>query len=219
MKLLYLAPAVALAGLAACGGAATDASNAPPEAAGERSPEVSAAPAPSPSAPTQYWGVKPGEALPIVWEDLMPPGAEEELMRQMTEFYDALEKRYGEGYYIEEGAADDTMPQFGTFDVARELDGQRVRIAGYVVPLDGTEQGRYAEFLFVPYMGACIHSPPPPPNQIILVRAPEGQRISDIWVPYYVEGTLSTGEFRNDTGNAAYALTLTGLEPYPVPAP
>ena len=135
----------------------------------------------------------------------------------MNAFYGA--QRYGEGYYIEEGGADDTMPQFGTFEVAHELDGHLVRIPGYVVPLDGTEQGRYTEFLFVPYMGACIHSPPPPPNQIIFARAPEGQRINDIWIPYYLEGTLSAGEFMNDTGNAAYALDFKSLEPYPIPEP
>lgn len=203
--------------LAACSPAATETAQAPVAGADALAPETPAAP--KSDAPTQYWGVKPGEALPIIWQDLMPPGAEEELIRQMTEFYDALEKRYGEGFVIEEGGADDTMPQFGTFDVAHELDGQLVRIPGYVVPLDGTEQGRYTEFLFVPYMGACIHSPPPPPNQIILVRAPEGQAITDIWIPYYVEGTLSTGEFLNDTGNAAYALDFKSLEPYPIPEP
>ncbi|MFN7179789.1 DUF3299 domain-containing protein [Hyphomonas sp.] len=203
--------------LAACSPAATETAQAPVAGADALAPETPATQ--KSDAPTQYWGVKPGEALPIVWQDLMPPGAEEELIRQMTEFYDALEKRYGEGFVIEEGGADDTMPQFGTFDVAHELDGQLVRIPGYVVPLDGTEQGRYTEFLFVPYMGACIHSPPPPPNQIILVRAPEGQAITDIWIPYYVEGTLSTGEFLNDTGNAAYALDFKSLEPYPIPEP
>lgn len=203
--------------LAACSPAATETVQEPAPESTAEAPETPAAQ--ESGAPTQYWGVKPGEALPIVWQDLMPPGAEAELIRQMTEFYDALEKRYGEGYYIEEGAAEDTMPQFGTFDAAHELDGQLVRIPGYVVPLDGTEQGRYTEFLFVPYMGACIHSPPPPPNQIILVRAPEGQRITDIWMPYYLEGTLSTGEFLNDTGNAAYALELKTLEPYPMPEP
>lgn len=203
--------------LAACSPAATETAQAPVAEADAVAPETPAVQ--KSDAPTQYWGVKPGEALPIVWQDLMPPGAEEELIRQMTEFYDALEKRYGEGFVIEEGGADDTMPQFGTFDVAHELDGQLVRLPGYVVPLDGTEQGRYTEFLFVPYMGACIHSPPPPPNQIILVRAPEGQAITDIWIPYYVEGTLSTGEFLNDTGNAAYALDFKSLEPYPIPEP
>lgn len=204
--------------LAACSPPAMEDAPETAPALEEAAPATVAAPRRS-AAPTEYWGVKPGEALPVTWEDLMPPGAEAELIRQMTEFYDALDKRYGEGFTIEEGAADDTMPQFGTFDVAHELDDQLVRIPGYVVPLDGTEQGRYTEFLFVPYMGACIHSPPPPPNQIILVRAPEGQRITDIWIPYYVEGTLSTGEFLNDTGNAAYALQLTKLEPYPLMEP
>ncbi|MGB1007610.1 MAG: DUF3299 domain-containing protein, partial [Thalassobaculaceae bacterium] len=48
------------------------------------------------------------------------------------------------------------------------LDGQTVRLPGFVLPL--TENGAAGdEFLLVPYVGACIHSPPPPPNQMVLV--------------------------------------------------
>lgn len=55
--------------------------------------------------------------------------------------------------------------------VRPDLDGQRVRLRGYVVPL-GVGWGGTDEFLLVPYYGACIHSPPPPPNQIVHVKAP-----------------------------------------------
>lgn len=206
--------------LASCGALEPEAS--------EPAPAVSEVPDPAPETaaietaprePVQYWGVKPGEPLPVIWQDLIPPESEAELLRQQEDFYAELEKRYAAGLDIAEGSEADVMPQFGTFDAATELDGQLIRIPGYVVPVDGTEQGRYTEFLFVPYMGACIHTPPPPPNQIILVRAEDGVRVNDIWMPYYLEGTLSTGEFLNDTGNAAYALDFASLEPYPIPEP
>ena len=71
---------------------------------------------------------------------------------------------------IEEGSEFDFMPQLGTFETVEELDGEFVRIPGYVVPFDFDSDQSWAEFLFVPYMGACIHTPPPPPNQIVLVR-------------------------------------------------
>ena len=51
-------------------------------------------------------------------------------------------------------------------------------------------QGRVTEFFLVPYPGACIHVPPPPPNQIVLVRYPQGLKLTDIYTPLWVSGTL-----------------------------
>ncbi|MEM1151658.1 MAG: DUF3299 domain-containing protein [Pseudomonadota bacterium] len=179
------------------------------------------------NASSRYWGIAPGEALPILWEDLMPEGSEEELLRQQEEFYRMLEKRYMANATsladaasfdsIEEGSDLDFMPQFGTFDVVEDLNGEKIRIPGYVVPFDFNLKRRHETFLFVPYMGACIHTPPPPPNQIIYVRADPAVRIKDIWVPYWVEGTLAGEQVLNDTGDAAYSLTLDLIEPYPLP--
>lgn len=181
------------------------------------------------SEPTgsKYWGIAPGEPLPIMWEDLMPAGAEEALLRQQQEFFNMLEERYAANAStlgdatsldaVEEGSALDYMPQFGTFDAVEDLDGELIRIPGYVVPFDFDVRQRHREFLFVPYMGACIHTPPPPPNQIIFVRADPAMRIKDIWVPYWLEGELSTEENRNELGDAAYTLRLDQLEPYPAP--
>ncbi|MFP3457944.1 DUF3299 domain-containing protein, partial [Psychrobacter sp. SIMBA_152] len=57
--------------------------------------------------------------------------------------------------------------------VVEALDGKKVRIPGYVVQLEG-DADNVTEFLLVPYFGACIHVPPPPPNQIIHVEYAEG---------------------------------------------
>jgi hypothetical protein len=51
------------------------------------------------------------------------------------------------------------------------LDGQNIRLPGYIVPLEVSEEGRTTEFLLVPYFGACIHVPPPPSNQIVHVKS------------------------------------------------
>jgi len=212
---------------AACGRAAPPA-EAPPLPENARTADFEANAAETGSAATrrdagEFWGVAPGEALPIIWSDLMPSGAEEELARQQAEFYAELDARYQSGGLdpsaIEEGSDLDYMPQLGTFDTVTELDGVRVRIPGYVVPFDFDPRARHTQFLFVPYMGACIHTPPPPPNQIIFVRAAEGVTVPDIWAPYYLEGTFSSGEFRNDVGDAAYSIDLAALEPYPVMEP
>lgn len=176
---------------------------------------------------TTYWGVKEGEALPLMWEDLMPEGSEEELIQEYEEFYAMLEKRYAANMTtladadpyaaIAEGSALDMMPQLGTFDTVDELHGAFVRIPGYVVPFEFNSKKRQQEFLFVPYMGACIHSPPPPPNQIIFVRADPAVRVKDIWAPYWIEGTLSPEKNENEVGDAAYTMSLSSIEPYPIP--
>ena len=179
------------------------------------------------SASAVYWGVEEGEALTIMWEDLMPEGSEEALMAEYEAFYAMLEQRYAANTttladadpyaMIEEGSEFDYMPQLGNFDTVEDLDGQHARIPGYVVPFDFNTDRQQTEFLFVPYMGACIHSPPPPPNQIIFVRADPAVRIKDIWVPYWLEGTLSTEKTENDLGNTAYSMSMMEIEPYPMP--
>ncbi|MNQ42262.1 hypothetical protein D3C85_559630 [compost metagenome] len=58
----------------------------------------------------------------------------------------------------------------------------------------------------MPYPGACIHVPPPPPNQIVLVRYPKGIALNDIYAPIWVDGTLKVEQVRNDMADAAYAL-------------
>ncbi|MEM9938704.1 MAG: DUF3299 domain-containing protein [Pseudomonadota bacterium] len=190
-------------------------------------PNVATSEATQTSSDPIYWGVKDGEALTIMWEDLMPEGSEEELMQAYEEFYAMLEKRYAANTTtladadpyggIAEGSDLDYMPQLGTFDTVDELDGQDIRIPGYVVPFDFNLKRRHDAFLFVPYMGACIHTPPPPPNQIIFVRADPSVRIKDIWAPYWVEGTLRVETNENELGDTAYAMQLTEIEDYPTP--
>lgn len=73
--------------------------------------------------------------------------------------------------------------------VVASLDGQTVRLAGYILPLEfsGTD---VTEFLLVPYVGACIHVPPPPPNQIVYVRSREPFTSEDLYTAVWVTGHM-----------------------------
>ncbi len=71
------------------------------------------------------------------------------------------------------------------------LNGQVVRMPGYVVPLEYAGS-KVTEFLLVPFVGACIHVPPPPPNQIVHVKASDGFEDSGIFTPVYVTGRMTT---------------------------
>ncbi|MCU0968019.1 MAG: DUF3299 domain-containing protein [Rubrivivax sp.] len=97
--------------------------------------------------------------------------------------------------------------------VNESLKGQRVRIPGYVVPLEESDAG-LKEFLLVPYFGACIHTPPPPANQIIhvLSRTPvKGVRSMD---PVWITGPLGTERTDSYMGAAGYRIEAQSVEPY-----
>lgn len=166
----------------------------------------------------------------LAWEDLMPEGEDERLEELYAEFYEEFEARMMQQQstfsstldmdqnmnlsLIAEGSDMDTMEQIGTFNVVEDLDGMKVRLPGYIVPLDFSASAEHREFLLVPYFGACLHSPPPPPNQIIFVTANPPANIPDIYEPVWLEGTLTTGQFDSELGNSAYELSLSLLEPY-----
>ena len=98
-----------------------------------------------------------------------------------------------------------------------ELNGANIRIPGYIVPLDFTENQSVTDFFLVPYFGACIHVPPPPPNQIILIKSDEGVEINDLFAPYWVSGELLTELQENDLALSAYSMNLQQLELYTGP--
>lgn len=164
----------------------------------------------------------------ITWEDLMPEGEEQKLEELYNEFYAELEARFQQNEstlmqstqdqdistLIQEGSADDSMDQIGTFNVVEDLNGESVRIPGYVVPFNFSLTSEYDEFLLVPYFGACLHTPPPPPNQILYVKASPSAKVESIYDPVWLEGTLKTGEFMSELGNSAYELQLSKIEPY-----
>ncbi|MDD0975937.1 DUF3299 domain-containing protein [Pseudomonas fontis] len=86
------------------------------------------------------------------------------------------------------------------------MNGKQIRLGGYPVPLETDSKGNSTLFFLVPYPGACIHVPPPPPNQLVLVRYPKGLKLDDIYTPLWVSGTLKVEKVSNDLADAAYAL-------------
>ncbi len=103
-----------------------------------------------------------------------------------------------------------------TAPVNQKLIGQSVRIPGFVVPLEDSKDG-LKEFLLVPYFGACVHSPPPPSNQIIhvLPKSPaKGLRSMDaVWIT----GTLRNQQTDSYMGASSWRLEAVGVAPYTEP--
>jgi hypothetical protein len=98
--------------------------------------------------------------------------------------------------------------------VVQSLDGKRVHIGGYVVPLD-FEATRVKEFLLVPFIGACIHVPPPPANQIVYVKAEQGFDVKATFEPVWVTGTLTVTPAFTGLAEAGYTITAEKVEPRP----
>jgi hypothetical protein len=95
--------------------------------------------------------------------------------------------------------------------VVTALDGKRVRIGGYVVSLD-FDATRVKEFLLVPFVGACIHVPPPPANQIVYVKSAQGFDVKGMFEPVWVTGTLKVTAAFTGLAEAGYSLEADKVE-------
>ena len=96
------------------------------------------------------------------------------------------------------------------------LEGKLVKVPGFTVPLEDFASSA-TEFLLVPYVGACIHTPPPPPNQLVYIEMDEGKRAKmDGWNPVWVEGVLTIEMTESVYGHVGF--TITGHRVYPYEA-
>ena len=75
--------------------------------------------------------------------------------------------------------------------VNSSLNGKDVKIAGYLLPLEFSEKAE-KDFLLVPYVGACVHVPPPPANQLVLIRLAKGMQVKDLYTPVWISGQMKT---------------------------
>ena len=104
-------------------------------------------------------------------------------------------------------------PQTINAPVVTELNGQLVKIPGFVVPLEGDDD-KVTEFLLVPYFGACVHVPPPPSNQIVYVKIPEGAPAEAMYDPIWVVGTLTTESWSGELAQVGYSMQGISIAPY-----
>ena len=95
-----------------------------------------------------------------------------------------------------------------------DLDKKDVRIPGFMVPVEYDDQQVVTRFLLVPYFGACIHEPPPPPNQTIYAEFEDGYKLESLWMPVWIEGKLATIRVEEDLATASYTLSASKIEPY-----
>jgi hypothetical protein len=101
------------------------------------------------------------------------------------------------------------------------LDGQLVRLPGYLLPLEFSGK-QVTEFLLVPWVGACIHTPPPPRNQIVHVKSDKPFEMNGMFDAVWVTGRMATSGVKKSVymidGAAdvdiGYSMRATGIELY-----
>lgn len=155
----------------------------------------------------------------IEWEALIPKDVLEVLLTPPDYINNIVDGSAEDNFeqQIEDAfnQPDDTYQQALTSTkVIPEMDGKRVRIPGFVVPIESNEDNLVTEFFIVPYFGACLHMPPPPPNQIIYATYPQGVELPTLYEPFWLSGELKTEITTNDIAQAAYEMRVVSYELY-----
>jgi uncharacterized protein len=146
----------------------------------------------------------------IIWDDLLPSKWLSEIKLQMAAI--------GKLGFLVDGSeeADQAMQRlrskWDNAPIDQAYIGKPIRIAGYAVTLDANKK-QISEFLLVPYFGACIHLPPPPANQTILIKLQKPITKLESMDTVWVQGILR--DARVDTGLAVTGYTLESAQTKP----
>ncbi len=147
---------------------------------------------------------KANETNRIEWEELVP----ESLRMRAIEIQENIFNFDPDHSSLPERG---NFTQFSMAETRAELNGKIVRITGFVVPLE-FDMTYVNEFLLAPYMGACIHVPPPPANQIILVKSEKKVKVDDIYYPITFDGKLEIESSETSLAETAYSLKATDFK-------
>ena len=139
-------------------------------------------------------------ATEITWDDLIPPGV-------------PYAQIIGEGFMDERN--DIWLPLFdnNAKKLNPDLDGAYIRMPGFIIPIDWATAG-VTSFVLVPYVGACLHTPPPPPNQLVFVTTDTPWPSRDLWDAVWVTGQMQHDIQTTDVAETGYLLKADAMEIY-----
>jgi len=150
----------------------------------------------------------PDGVTTVAWKDLVPAGFDPD--RLLRKYYDDVSKLRDNDPRAER-LAEKLRNAWENAPVVTALNNKMVKLSGFLVTLEGDGKS-VSEFLLVPFFGACIHVPPPPSNQIVLVRT-KPFKVKEVFQTVAVTGRLRTEVARNDLASASYVLEATHVEP------
>lgn len=155
---------------------------------------------------TPLWAA---EVRELTWSEMIPADAAVQ-PAQNTPLHDL--STLGDTLNAEMAPA--AVQQSPAAPVVKALSDQLIKLPGYIVPLDVTDEGKVTEFLLVPYFGACIHVPPPPSNQIVLVKYTKGVEMDALYEPFWIQGPLKVESSSSELAEAGYQMTADEVYPY-----
>lgn len=144
----------------------------------------------------------------ITWDSLIPKGWD-----PMASLRELKIETLQDGDPRAQRALEQLQELWKNAPVDASVNNKRVRIPGFVVPLDG-DRDEISEFLLVPYFGACIHVPPPPSNQVIHVTTKAPLKKTRTMDAVWVQGNITTGKVETGMGSAGYKLAADSVAPY-----
>jgi uncharacterized protein len=146
----------------------------------------------------------------VEWKDLVPTGYDpNRLLRKYYQDVAMLKDNDPRAHRL----AEELRKAWESAPVVEALNNKIVRLSGFLVTLEGDGKA-VSEFLLVPFFGACIHVPPPPSNQIVLVRtAARPFKVKQMFQMVAVTGQLRAEAVRNDVASASYVIEATHVEP------
>lgn len=157
--------------------------------------------------------VQAREATELQWEDLMPANFSYKSLRDQIDYSQYDLSSLSDDDPEAQRLYSDMTQLLANAPVVDALGGAHIKLAGFVVPLEMDGDAVYS-FLLVPYYGACIHTPPPPSNQIVFVQTQGGYRMGPMDEPVYVSGTLMIEAQQSELGSSGYTLYAGNIEPY-----
>jgi hypothetical protein len=150
----------------------------------------------------------PGQTRTIGWEQLIPAGWDP---------YKDLKALNLNALNDNDPRADEALKKmrkmWDNAPINPLILGQSVRLPGYMVPLEDLPEGT-KEFLLVPYLGACVHSPPPPANQIVHVVLDKPTKRFRMMDSLWVTGPLSATQTDTHMGVSSYRIDAKMVAPY-----
>ncbi|MBM1219816.1 DUF3299 domain-containing protein [Ponticoccus sp. SC2-23] len=144
----------------------------------------------------------PGRAedyIDLDWADLLPEGE--------TAIPEALRG------LIDHDDAPLVSQQPASTGVRGDWNGQIVRLPGFIVPIEYDGTGVTA-FILVPYVGACVHVPPPPANQLVFVTTQTPYEAEGLFEAVNVIGMFGVSSISTQLADIGYALSADRIEPY-----
>lgn len=135
------------------------------------------------------------EVIDLEWKDLLPKDAP---------IPDALKG------VIDHNSTSLVSQQPVSTGVRTDWNGQVVRLPGFIIPIDFDGTG-VSTFILVPYVGACIHVPPPPANQLVLVTSETPYGSSGLFEAVNVTGVFGVSSNVTELADIGYTIEADSI--------